>query len=68
MNTCDECKRVLPVDHYSDDAGSWCYDCVREQRRQAALDAGIPPSVVDGSTKLTDHFTRDYIDSQRGDT
>ena len=65
MDTCDECKRILPEEHYSDDAGSWCYDCARELRRQAAIDAGIPQSVIAGDTKLTDCFTREYIDSQR---
>lgn len=62
---CDECKRILPEDHHSDDAGSWCFDCARELRRQAAIDAGIPASVVDGSATLRDLFDRDYIDSQR---
>lgn len=31
---------------------------------QSALDAGIPLSVVRGETKLTDHFSREYIDAQ----
>lgn len=66
MNTCDKCKRVLPVDHHSDDAGSWCFDCARDLQCRAALEAGIPASVIDGKTKLTDHFSREYIDSQRG--
>jgi hypothetical protein len=33
--------------------------------RQAAIDAGIPESVVDGKTKLTDHFSPEYIESKR---
>ena len=66
LTTCDECKRILPEEHYSDDAGSWCYDCARELRRQAALNAGIPQSVIDGETKLRDHFSREYIDAQCG--
>lgn len=32
----------------------------------SALDAGIPLSVVMGKTKLTDHFSREYIDAQCG--
>ncbi len=32
--------------------------------RQAAIDSGIPASVVDGKTKLTDHFRAEYIKSQ----
>lgn len=62
---CDECGVASFEDLHIDDAGQFCFDCVREQQRQGALDAGIPASVVDGKTKLTDHFTRDYIDSQR---
>jgi hypothetical protein len=31
-----------------------------------ALGAGIPRSVVARQTKLTDHFSTDYIDFQRG--
>lgn len=31
-----------------------------------ALKAGIPRSVIEGKTKLTDHFSQDYIDMQTG--
>ena len=32
----------------------------------AALDAGIPLSVIQRKTKLSDHFSKEYIDSQKG--
>lgn len=31
-----------------------------------ALEAGIPLSVIEGKTKLSDHFSPDYIKAQRG--
>ena len=31
---------------------------------QSALDAGIPLSVIERKTKLTDHFSKEYIKSQ----
>jgi hypothetical protein len=34
----------------------------REAFKQSALDAGIPLSVIEGRTKLSDHFSEDYID------
>lgn len=34
--------------------------------RAAALDAGIPLSVVEGKTKLTDHFSEERIDLECG--
>lgn len=35
---------------------------IAHEERQRALDAGIPESVVDGKTKLSDHFGQEYID------
>lgn len=67
MNSCDKCKVELAEDeHYSGDDGTWCTPCRRDIERQAALDAGIPQSVIDGETRLTDHFSREYIDAQCG--
>lgn len=40
---------------------SQCPGCV-----DSALDADIPLSVILGRTKLTDHFSRDYIAAQAG--
>lgn len=39
-----------------------CVECCAAVR-QSALDAGIPASVYDGKTKLSDHFSQEYIDS-----
>lgn len=36
--------------------------------KQGALDAGIPLSVIEGKTKLSNHFSKDYIDWKRGKT
>jgi len=33
---------------------------------KAALEAGIPLSVIRGETNLTDHFSQEYIDFKRG--
>ncbi len=33
---------------------------------RSALDAGIPRSVINNHTKITDHFSREYIASQCG--
>ncbi len=35
-------------------------------QRQGALDAGIPLSVIEGKSKLTDHFSKAFIDMQCG--
>ena len=37
-----------------------------EDEKQNALDAGIPLSVIEGKTKLKDHFSQEYIDYQCG--
>jgi len=65
---CDACSTRFDSDGYGriDDAGAWCARCHTAASRQAALEAGIPASVVDGKTKLTDHFSQGYIDSQTG--
>lgn len=34
--------------------------------KEEALNAGIPLSVIEGKTKLTDHFSQEYIDFQCG--
>ena len=36
--------------------------------RREAISHGIPASVVDGKTKLTDHFSQEYINEQCGRT
>ncbi len=39
---------------------SGCPRCEREMR-DSALAAGIPLSVIEGHTKLSDHFSAEYI-------
>lgn len=39
-------------------------DCPR--MRQSALEAGIPASVIDGKTKLSNHFSREHIEREAG--
>lgn len=45
-----------------DGEASACEACCK----RGALDAGIPVSVIEGRTKLTDHFSESYINSQCG--
>jgi hypothetical protein len=49
--------------HDGEDTDPNCPSC-QTSLRQSALDAGIPASVVEGKTKLTDHFSPEYIKSQ----
>lgn len=60
---CDDCGGTT-TDPHDDDSGTYCQPCRAKAERQAALDAGIPASVIDGRTKLTDHFSREYIAGQ----
>lgn len=36
----------------------------KEAFKQGALEAGIPISVIEGKTKLSDHFSETYINNQ----
>lgn len=64
---CDNCGTRDDVDNmHRDDSGVYCERCQREHEERGALDAGIPLSVIRGQTKLTDHFSREYIDAQCG--
>jgi hypothetical protein len=49
--------------HDGEDTDPNCPSC-QAAFRQSALDAGIPASVFDGKTKLTDHFSPEYIKAQ----
>lgn len=51
---------------HSDDSGEYCLPCLRKITVQSALDAGIPLSVIEGKTKLSDHFSKEYIAKQCG--
>ncbi len=60
--TCLDTAPILTLDAHEYHE-SYEPDCVRcqSEARQSALDAGIPASVIDGKTKLTEHFTQEYI-------
>lgn len=65
-NTCLDGAPILALDEsenheYHEELESECTLCQKELK-QSALDAGIPLSVIEGHTKLTDHFTQEYID------
>ncbi len=45
-----------------DDGESMCNECLKRN----ALEAGIPLSVIEGKTKLRDHFPQEYIDWKCG--
>jgi len=56
---------VLHIEHMNHNDGesySECPMCIAEER-QDALDAGIPASVIDGKTKLSEHFTSEQINA-----
>ena len=44
-----------------------CNECI-EEFKSRAIEAGIPLSVIEGKTKLSDHFSQDYINEQCGRT
>ena len=46
---------------HEDESGWHCEECWDEILKQGALDAGIPKSVIDGKTELSDHFSKEYI-------
>lgn len=68
LSECDGCEVEFDLDEggESNDGGTWCGACERALRREAALAAGIPLSVVEGKTALRDHFPQSYIDAQCG--
>lgn len=62
---CEHCNKPIVEDNYhSDDSGEYHSECIKEITIQSALDAGIPRSVIEGKTKLNDHFSPEYIESQ----
>ena len=66
MAICDICDNHIRTELRSDDSGVYHEICYRKHERESALAAGIPESVVDGKTKLSDHFSQEYIDHKRG--
>lgn len=69
MDKCDTCKNLSETETMRhDESGSYCEACYRKAFVQGAIDAGIPMSVIEGKTKLSDHFSNEYIEfkSNRG--
>lgn len=59
---CDICTHLIEPDElYSDESGEYHTKCIEEYHREAAVTAGIPRSVVEGRTRLSDHFSESYI-------
>lgn len=63
MRQCEDCELEFNLeDMYCDESGDYCQECHRQAFIQGALSAGIPLSVIEGKTKLLDHFSQQYID------
>ena len=60
----EKCIRAYCRDHGIDE--SIAEQAVREAFKQGALEAGIPLSVVEGRSKLSDHFSPEYISDKCG--
>lgn len=59
-----KCIRAYCRDHGIDE--SVAERAILEAHKQGALDAGIPLSVIEGRTKLSDHFSPEYINDKCG--
>lgn len=61
---CELCKIEIRDhhNHYADDSGDYHEECLEKYQYEQAYYAGIPKSVLDGKTKLRDHFSKEYID------
>ena len=60
--TCEICNtKINQDDLYADDSGDYHQDCIDKYHYESAILAGIPKSVVDGHTNLSDHFSKEYI-------
>jgi len=63
MHICEMCnKDILDEDYRSDDSGEYHWNCYDDWCKKEALSHGIPLSVVESNTKLSDHFSKGYID------
>jgi hypothetical protein len=51
---------MIDCGHDGEDTDFNC-SCCQEAIKQSILDAGIPLSVIEGNTKLKDHFSSEYI-------
>lgn len=63
---CNTCGKPIDTSNtVSDEGGDYCQACYEKWMHQSAIDAGIPLSVIEGKTNLTDHFSQAYIDFKR---
>ena len=63
---CNICDLQINDDAHSDESGDYHQSCYDKWMKREALAAGIPESVVDGKTKLSDHFSESYINWKCG--
>jgi hypothetical protein len=64
---CEACEKpIVGEEIHRDESGDYHVPCIEAWAKQSALDAGIPLSVIEGKTKLSDHFSEDYINAQCG--
>lgn len=59
MRICDLCKYNKASQF--DESGRYCIPCYKKLWIEGALDAGIPLFVIEVKTKLSDHFSEEYI-------
>jgi len=59
---CNICNKEIDESQYDTDGEhDFHAQCWENEQIQGALLAGIPMSVIQGKTKLTDHFSENYI-------
>ena len=62
---CEICNKNIELDHYDTDGEHNFHEiCWTNYQNETAISCGIPKSVVDGKTNLTDHFTKEYINNK----
>lgn len=63
MKHCNICNNeILEEEYYSDTECDYHNGCWDSYFFNEVISHGIPRSVVEGKTKLTDHFSIEYID------
>ena len=62
MKTCELCKDpIKPIDLTTDGEHEFHEACWLNYLNDQVFLAGIPRSVIEGETKLSDHFIESYI-------
>lgn len=67
---CADCGETFPEEEMRCDGENdpICEACYQKWFVRSALEAGIPLSVIEGKTKLSDHWSQAYIDYKCGKT